>query len=116
MFKPVSIVLFVSLIAGMLLLGCGNDHSERNIRKKIVADSIRRADSLEKNKAAIGNMKSSLEDSVLAEKEFEDKVSTYDSLRLADSLKLKWNKRRWKDRDAVKPAPKRDLWAKSPIK
>ena len=108
MLKASSITFLCSLL---LLAGCGNDNSVRDLRKKAMADSIRIADSLEKNKVTIEAMKHSEEDSVLAVKEFDAKVAKYDSLRNMDSLKVKW-----KHLDPIKPAPKRDLWAKSPIK
>ena len=103
--------LFICFYCLVISPGCGNDNSERNRKKKAVADSIRRSDSLEKNKGKIEAMKHSEEDSVLSVKEFESNVAKYDSLRNMDSLKVKW-----KHLDPIKPAPKRDLWAKSPIK
>ena len=110
MFKVLFAFLLISF-QWTIFTGCGNDHSEKSNRKRMVADSIRTVDSLEKNKVQIAAQKKSEEDSVLEAKEFEAQVTKYDSLRKMDSLKVKW-----KRRDPIKPAPKRELWAKSPIK
>ena len=56
-------------------------------------------------------MKKAIEDSILGSQEYQNELRKYDSLRAIDSLKLKYKKHR-----SVKPAPKRELGGRSPVK
>lgn len=102
------------IFLGLLFLGwaCGGPKAdERRQRQKAVRDSIRRVDSLERVRRAGEAMKKAKEDSLLELKEYQEKLARYDSLRAEDSLKIKRKKR-----PAVKPAPRRELGGKSPVK
>ena len=113
-FLSIQMKLYKYLIIIFLLFftfSCGPDTADREKKKKAVHDSIRRADSLNYLKGEAEAMKKALEDSVKGEQEYEQLLAKYDSVRAYDSLKLKYKKHR-----QVKPAPKRQLWGKSPVK
>jgi uncharacterized membrane protein len=100
------------VIMAILLMGaCGDGNEEVLKRRKAVKDSIRAADSIAWMRAQADIQKKAYEDSIMAEKEYLQELARYDSLRQADSLKIKY-----KRRPPVKPAPKRQLGGKSPVK
>ncbi|HEY6163174.1 MAG TPA: hypothetical protein VI112_18240 [Bacteroidia bacterium] len=99
------------LLLSVLLSACGSGGEDHSLRQKAVKDSLRRVDSLAREKASEGARKTSLEDSVLEMEEYKRKLVIYDSLREVDSLKVKRKKH-----PPVKPAPKRQLDGKSPVK
>ena len=99
------------LLFSVLLWACGPGGEDHSLRQKAVKDSLRRVDSLAREKASEGARKKSQEDSVQEVEEYTRKLAVYDSLREVDSLKVKRKKH-----PPVKPAPKRQLDGKSPVK
>lgn len=95
----------------LLLFSCGDGAEEAEKKRKARQDSVRMADSVERLKKVKEAMKKAEEDSVMAAREYEMQLHTYDSLRETDSLRVKHKKH-----PPVKPAPKRELGGKSPVK
>jgi hypothetical protein len=104
-------VLFAAILGSLLLGACGNGNEEKQRKQKAYRDSVRAADSVAWMRSQADILKKAGEDSILAEKEYQEQLAHYDSLRAADSLRVKY-----KHHPPVKPAPRRQLDGKSPVK
>ena len=102
-------LIFISLSIEIFSCGPAKDDAEK--KKKAFLDSIRMADSLKRMTANSNEMKKAIEDSILGVQDYQNELNKYDSLKALDSLKLKYKKHR-----SVKPAPKRELGGRSPVK
>jgi hypothetical protein len=99
------------ILALSVLASCGNNNEEQLKKQKAFRDSVRASDSVAWIKSQADIMKKAYEDSVAAEHEYKTLLQQYDSSRALDSLRVKY-----KHHPPVKPAPKRQLGGKSPVK
>ena len=100
-------LFFISIFA----CGCASPDDHGAQVKKRKADSLKLAGDEARNREIKKNIELSKKDSVQAVEEYNRQLERYDSMREADSLKVKRKKH-----PAVKPAPKRDLNSRSPVK